>query len=337
MVEGQFDAMRCWMNGIATAIAPQGTAITDVQLSALRRYSTRLNCMLDGDSAGLKAAERMLPLAMAAGLDVRFFSLPDGMDPDEYFCNDFDSRFKALQQRGMSAIQFLLHRWLPGGNGVAANEKAEVLSRIYEVIASAESSIVRESYLEELAIAANLDRNSLSQDFQSFLTKRKFTTTPLPIPSAGSKTMKKLASAEGQLLAVVLCNNKIGMEVAKFAEEDFLRNLSSDEGKVLQKVLNEIKECMWEDVCILSDSQLFSENEKNLAYALLAGLDEDLDMVQLANACVKKIYVDHVKNEIGAVDEIFQKISLDETELIRTVQQQRLSLRKKLGYPPQIS
>jgi DNA primase len=335
MVEGQFDAMRCWMNGLGTAIAPQGTAITDAQLATLRRYSPRLNCMLDGDSAGLKAAERMLPLAIAAGLNVKFFPLPDGMDPDEYFRQDFSDRLEVLLRSEMDAIQFLLGRFLPAGSGASAHEKAEALSKIYEIIAVADSSVVREGYLEDLALAANLDRSSVLQDFKSFSTKRKFTSAP-PVRLAEERR-KKLSTAEGQLLAIVLCNKKIGAEVANFAGEDFLQNLSSDEGKVLQKVTNEIKECTWDGIGTLDDSRLFSADEKNLAYALLAGLDDDLEAVQLANACIKKIYVDSVKGAIRAIDETFRKISLDESEVIKTLQQRRLSLRKKLGCPPQIS
>jgi DNA primase len=77
LVEGQLDALRCWSVGLKTAIAPQGTAITDAQLLLLRRYQTRVECFFDGDSAGQKAALRFLPLALKAGLEVRFLGAVD--------------------------------------------------------------------------------------------------------------------------------------------------------------------------------------------------------------------------------------------------------------------
>ena len=70
MVEGQLDALRCWSVGLKSAIAPQGTSITESQLVLLRRYHTQVECFLDGDSAGQKAAMRFLPMALKAGLDV---------------------------------------------------------------------------------------------------------------------------------------------------------------------------------------------------------------------------------------------------------------------------
>ncbi|OHE89597.1 MAG: DNA primase, partial [Verrucomicrobia bacterium RIFCSPLOWO2_12_FULL_64_8] len=68
LVEGQLDALRCWSVGLKTAVAPQGTAITETQLALLRRYHTQLECFFDSDAAGQKAALRLLPLALRAGL-----------------------------------------------------------------------------------------------------------------------------------------------------------------------------------------------------------------------------------------------------------------------------
>lgn len=337
MVEGQFDAMRCWANGISTAVAPQGTAITDIQLGTLRRYAIHLHCMLDGDGAGLKAAERLLPMAMAAGLDVKFFILPDGSDPDSYFREDFERRFESLRTQGKTGMQFLLWRFLPDMGHVTAQEKAEALEKIYGVIAMADSSVARESYLAELVASANLDRHAVFQDFKSFLTGRKFSAVSMAIPSEKKgKIPQKLSSADGQLLAIVLADERIGEEVAQFLDQPFLQNLSSDEGKILLKVLNEIKNDMRLGMHILDDSHLFSDDEKNLAYALIADLNEDCERVAAANMCLKKLHLNFVGGEIDKVNEEFRKISLDEDGRIRTLQRRRLDLREMLKHPPQI-
>ena len=60
LVEGQLDALRCWSVGLKTAIAPQGTSITEGQLALLRRYHPQVECFFDSDSAGQKAALRLL-------------------------------------------------------------------------------------------------------------------------------------------------------------------------------------------------------------------------------------------------------------------------------------
>ena len=74
-------------SGLKTAVAPQGTSITDGQIALLRRYHFEVECFFDSDEAGQKAALRMLPMALKAGLEVRFLTL-DGdakVDPDLLF------------------------------------------------------------------------------------------------------------------------------------------------------------------------------------------------------------------------------------------------------------
>ncbi|MDR2778695.1 MAG: DNA primase [Puniceicoccales bacterium] len=336
MVEGQFDAMRCWDNGINTAIAPQGTAITDAQLSILRRYTTHLNCMLDGDSAGLKATERMLPMAITAGFDVKFFILPEGCDPDSYFCEDFENKFQALQQSSMTGIEFLANRLLTKKN-ITAQEKAEALTSIYEVISVAESSIVQKSYLDELSMVANLDQHAVFQDFKSFLKKKPFTKgSSIAIDGAQEGPCKKLSTAESQLLAIILSNNKIARQVSDFYEQPFLQNLTSCEGKVLLKVLNGIKKYMWDGIAKMEGLSLFSSDEKNLIYSLLDDFGEDCEHLAIANSCLRKLYSNFIKEEINKVNNKFRKISLDESDSIKTLQECRLNLRKMLKHPPQI-
>ncbi|MBI3909617.1 MAG: DNA primase [Armatimonadetes bacterium] len=81
-VEGYIDVITCHQAGILHVVAGMGTAITEAQTRALRRYTDRLTLVYDGDSAGLAAALRAGPMFEEAGLDVRVAALPPGEDPD---------------------------------------------------------------------------------------------------------------------------------------------------------------------------------------------------------------------------------------------------------------
>ncbi len=337
LVEGQFDVIRCWECGINTAIAPQGTAITDTQLNMIRRYTTHINCSLDGDSAGQKAALRILPMAMIAGLDITFFILPAGQDPDSFFSQDFHNRFADIQKYGMSSIKFLVSQLLNKKSALSAQEKAATMTNIYEVIAASESSIARESYLDELSIVAGFDRHAIGEDFKSFLTKRKFTTTPTIWPQKnGKQPSSKINSAASQLLSVCLLNNTIARSVAEFIDMPFLQQLNCQAGQLLLKILNEVREGMWDGMLSFDNTSLFSDEEKNLAYTLISEVDEEIDAINVANLCIKKLHIDSVKREINAIDEKFRKISLDEVDTIRTLQNRRMDLRAMLRQHPQI-
>jgi DNA primase len=293
--------------------------------------------MLDGDRAGSKAAERMLPMAMAAGLDVKFFPLPDGSDPDSHLRENFTDRLRSLEESAMTAMEFLVWRFLGDGKKLSGQAKAEALARIYEVISMADSSVARESYLDELAAASALDRRAIGHDFKTFTTKQKFTAAPPTLPAAnGQDRPKKLSSAEGQLLAIVLADDAVAAKVAPLVDGEFFQNLSSAEGRTLLKVLNEVREGMWDGMGTLECSENFSDEERNVAYALFADWDGDCDRIATANACLKKLHENFVREAIGKINEKIREISLDEGATIRTLQARRLGLREMLKLPPRL-
>lgn len=85
LVEGYFDVMMLHQHGYEHAVAPMGTAVTDQHIKTLFAHADTLYICLDGDAAGIQAAERALKLVMASiedGKAVNFILLPAGTDPD---------------------------------------------------------------------------------------------------------------------------------------------------------------------------------------------------------------------------------------------------------------
>lgn len=84
MVEGYFDCMSMHEAGIQNTIAPCGTAITHDQALYLRRYTTHVVLMQDGDKAGVKSMLKAIDLFLGLDFKVEVVTLPPKMDPDEY-------------------------------------------------------------------------------------------------------------------------------------------------------------------------------------------------------------------------------------------------------------
>ncbi|MDR2720702.1 MAG: DNA primase [Puniceicoccales bacterium] len=337
LVEGQLDVFRCWEAGMLTAIAPQGTAITDVQLSMLRRYSPNLNCMLDGDDAGLRAADRLLRMAMAAGLEVKFYTLPKGEDPDSFFRgdgHDRDSFFKT----GVSAMEFAIKRHFPVLAKMSSRQKADALQNIYEIIANADSAIVHESLLDEVSQICGFDRRAIAQDFATFRQRRNF-NNPMPIKlsiESEGGDVNKLHSAESQLLSVVLSGAKWAKKISKILSPDLIQSFTSPEANLLAKVLGEVAENLWEGAEVMDNSETFSGEEKNIAYSVLADFSCDGDCQALVNLCLSKLHYRYIREKIVELDAKINRISLDEKEMLRNLQHERMCLRESLSRPPQI-
>ena len=86
VAEGYMDVIALAEAGFAASVAPLGTAITEHQLAMLWRIHPEPVVALDGDAAGLKAAMRLIDLALPlleAGKSLRFALMPEGMDPDD--------------------------------------------------------------------------------------------------------------------------------------------------------------------------------------------------------------------------------------------------------------
>ncbi|HEX8420666.1 MAG TPA: DNA primase [Sphingomonas sp.] len=86
VVEGYMDVIALAQAGIAEAVAPLGTALTEPQLERLWRMVDVPTLCFDGDAAGqkaaLRAAHRALPM-LAPGQSLGFAVLPAGQDPDD--------------------------------------------------------------------------------------------------------------------------------------------------------------------------------------------------------------------------------------------------------------
>ena len=91
IVEGYMDVIAVSGSGVAAALAPLGTALTEEQIQLVWKLHDEPILCFDGDVAGQKAAaralERLIPL-LEPGRSARFAALPEGMDPDDILKQD---------------------------------------------------------------------------------------------------------------------------------------------------------------------------------------------------------------------------------------------------------
>lgn len=82
LCEGQIDLIRMWEHGIRNAVAPQGTAFTEVHGKMLKRLADEVIICFDADRAGQKASEKSVEILLESDLSIRIARMPPGEDPD---------------------------------------------------------------------------------------------------------------------------------------------------------------------------------------------------------------------------------------------------------------
>ena len=83
VVEGQFDAITLWQKGYKNVIALMGSSMTEQQAMLILAVTSSLTLVMDGDEPGRQAAVK-IKKQWSNVFDIRVFTLPEGVDPDEY-------------------------------------------------------------------------------------------------------------------------------------------------------------------------------------------------------------------------------------------------------------
>ena len=81
MVEGYTDVLSMHQCGVENVVANSGTALNDAQIHLLKRFTSNITLIYDGDDAGIHAAIRGTDMLLAQNMNVKVLLLPDGHDP----------------------------------------------------------------------------------------------------------------------------------------------------------------------------------------------------------------------------------------------------------------
>jgi len=163
LAEGYFDVLALVQHGFANAVAPCGTALTQGQLTNLRRQASRVFAVFDGDAAGLKAAERAIPLFLRAGLDARRVRLPDGLDPDDYLKEQGREAFAELLAEAPPVLEDLIDRRAAQAEPTAPG-KARAAAEAAEYVRLVTNAVERDLYLKRLAERLGVDEAAVRSE-----------------------------------------------------------------------------------------------------------------------------------------------------------------------------
>jgi DNA primase len=153
VAEGYMDVIALVEAGFTGAVAPLGTAVTEDQLRMLWRIHPEPIVALDGDTAGIRAAMRLVDLALPmleAGQSLRFVILPEGLDPDDLIKQRGREAMQDLIEDPIPTVKLLWRRETEGQNFDSPERKASLRKRLREAISTIKDHDIRRYYADAL-------------------------------------------------------------------------------------------------------------------------------------------------------------------------------------------
>lgn len=153
VVEGYMDVVALAEAGLAEAVAPLGTALTEPQVQLLWRLANEPVLCFDGDSAGRKAAHRAVDTALPlvkAGSSLSFAFLPDGLDPDDLVRQQGLPALEQALGKAKPLVDVLFEREWAGGEWSTPERRAQLEKQIRELTGKITDQGVRGHYERDL-------------------------------------------------------------------------------------------------------------------------------------------------------------------------------------------
>ncbi len=341
LVEGQLDALRCWSVGLKTAIAPQGTSITEGQLLLLRRYHAQVECFFDSDSAGQKAALRFLPMALKAGLEVRFLMLAgaEKLDPDLLFLEKGLAAYDELKRGSLAAMEFACRSLLPGAATASAEQKSRTATALFEIIAQTDSDVTRTAFIGEIAGHLRVAPGALERDLRAFMARpsgsRFAPANAQPAPAAPLPGSGRGKGTEAHLLFLCLHHEPLLKALAHELPHEWI-DQSHPAGSLLERILAEAAHNGWNGREQL-DQLLETEEEKSLVASLLFEVAADDDLAKVANEGLRSMQRRFFEPRLRQIElEIASKGTDGDSDLLSLLKQ-RAEITRQLQHPPKLS
>ena len=153
VAEGYMDVIALVEAGFEATVAPLGTAITENQLQMLWRISPEPVIALDGDTAGLRAARRLVDLAlpvMEAGQSLRFAILPEGKDPDDLIRAEGPEAMQKVIDGALPMVSLLWQRETEGRVFDSPERKAALDKSLRQILRTIRDRSIRGHYADEI-------------------------------------------------------------------------------------------------------------------------------------------------------------------------------------------
>ncbi len=224
LVEGYTDVMAMHQAGIENVVASSGTALTTEQIRLIKRFTSNITVIFDGDEAGIKASLRGIDMILEEGMNVKILTLPAGEDPDSYAKNvSLNDLRSFISENEVDFIRFKSKLLMKDAKDDPV-KRANMITEVVRSVAVIPEGITRSVYIKECSRILdveerllNIETNKARRRNYEKNQKAQYRTTGAvkeeTAPSQSNNIIKEECAAhEKEIIRLLLSYGNINME-----------------------------------------------------------------------------------------------------------------------------
>ncbi len=150
IVEGVLDVIALYRANIKNAVATLGTALTNEQITLIKRLKYKAILAFDGDSAGLNATYKAAKLLQANGVEIKIVLNKTQLDFDEIIEKYNENELNLVLKRQLDYSEFILEYFKDKFNLTNYSEKKQFIELIEEEIRNLKNDYDRQNLTHEV-------------------------------------------------------------------------------------------------------------------------------------------------------------------------------------------
>lgn len=327
IVEGEFDVISSFKEGIKNVVALKGTALTEPQIKLLKRYADKFLFCFDTDIAGNNAAARSIEMIEKEGVMAGVIIPPEGKDPDELL-RENPALFKKAVKNEKNIYEYLIESVSSRENISSAEGKRSIVEKVLPFLSLIENEVVKEHYLKKLSQTIDSSLESLVKQ----LNKIKFKEVGKSLlTSAPKKAKTREEMVESYLLSLLLQANNLSSMVNAAKLHLDGTTLTTD---IFQKIFQKLQESTSANSNItLQDFSKLLPPELHQAFDKCCLLpipefESDEQYIKEVENVARQAKSLSLKKQIKEISEAIQKL---EKESLEGNEEKLLKLRNEFG------
>ena len=166
ITEGFFDVIRCYTAGFKNVIATMGTAVTEEHVKAIRKLSTNIILLFDGDNAGAKATYSCGNILMKNGIVPKVVRLGE-YDPDEYILKFGPEGFKTIMSHPISFMEFKLDYLKQNRDMTKIADLSSYVNDVIEEINKMDDLVLRDITVDKISRELGIDKSIITSRLEN--------------------------------------------------------------------------------------------------------------------------------------------------------------------------